>query len=102
MKEQASLFCETQMIQKWIINHHEERKFSFHSSPEHGRYEAKCLLRYLNRVCGIKSVGRSITQLPCAGSLHNPWQLQWLVATLFAFPHLLQPYSLYLCADQGF
>jgi hypothetical protein len=63
---------------------------------------AKCLLRYLKRVCGIKSVGRSITQLPCAGSLHNPWQLQWLVATLFACPHLLQPYSLYLCADQGF
>jgi hypothetical protein len=90
------------MIQKRITDHDEGRTFSFHSSPEHGRYGAKCLLRYLKRVCGIKGVGRSITQLPCAGSLHNPWQLEWLVATLFACPHLLQPYSLYLSADQGF
>jgi hypothetical protein len=74
------------MIQKRITDHHEERTFSFHSSPEHGRYGAKCLLRYLKRVCGIKGVGRSITQLPCAGSLHNPWQLEWLVATLVCLP----------------
>jgi hypothetical protein len=31
-----------------------------------------------------------------------PGNFQCLVATLFACPHLLQPYSLYLCADQGF